>query len=428
MTKKILKISAVVLFILVLGLLYYYFFFAKGGSNNPGTGNAPGFGNLFPFGQNNSGNSNQPTNTNDAPETNQPFQTGSYLQKLRLITNEPVAGAKFIEDKTGVYIRYMEKATGHIYNVATFSENVSEISNTTIPQIYEANFTEKGNSFIARYVKDDNETIETLYGKIATPSTSSGQAVASSTPTNIASSTQTTVGILLPENIESLSVSPSGTNIFYIQKSASGSTGIIATPSGGGRKQIWDSKIRSVLPQFAGENQILITTKPNASINGYAYIVDTKTGAVKNVLANIPDLSVLANPAGTALLFYTSVNNGELFVYSISNASTTQITPTTFPEKCLFDPSNKNILYCAVSKNSLGAGALDNWYLGLQSFSDDIWKYDLTAGTSSMLEDLKLDSGRDIDAINLQINSASSLLLFQSKTDGSLWSLNVSGN
>lgn len=414
MTKKILTISAVILFIILLGMAYYFLFYIKNNpNNNTATGNTPE-NNFFPFGQNNP--SGGATSTNSTGEPNTPVTTESYTQKLRLITNEPVAGAKFLEDKTGVWIRYMEKATGHIYDVATFSNSINKISNTTIPQIYETLFTEKGTSFIARYVESDNETIESTYGKIATISTS--------TPQNQASSTKIVSGTMLSSNINWLAVSPNGANIFYLQTSANGSTGILAKPNGSAKKQIWDSKIRSVLPQFLGENQILLTTKPNVSTNGYAYLVDAKTGSVKNILGNLPDLSTLANPSGASLLYYTSAG-GNLSVYTIAGANNTEITPTALPEKCVFDQSNKNIFYCAVPKNPLSFGSLDNWYLGLISFSDDIWKYDLNKGTSSMIENLKSDAGRDIDATNLQINSASSLLLFQSKSDGSLWSLTI---
>jgi hypothetical protein len=403
MLKKILKISAITFFVIALGIVYYYFFFAKNTTSSANTaGNTPSSTNFFPFGQGGtsaSGNQNQFATSSI---TNQP-QAGNYLEKLRLISNDPVAGATFVEAPAGVYIRYIEKATGHVFDVATFSSDAHEVSNTTIPQLHDAFFTEKANSFVAQYVLDDTETIATLYGKIAS----------------------TTTGTQLASGMDSLAVSPSGANIFYIQKSASGSTGILSAPNGINKKQIWDSKIRSILPQFAGENSIIMTTKPNAQLAGYAYLVNAKTGSVKTILQNISDLSTLANQTGTTLLYYTSDNGGGMFSYSLTNGTTTAITPVTFPEKCVFDTNNKNIFYCAVSNGGLSATALDDWYLGTVSFADDIWKYDMSKNTATILENLTLNAGRNIDAINLQLNSSGSLLIFQSKTDGSLWGLNV---
>src|SRR5579872_991881 len=168
--KKILKISAIVLFIIIMALAYYYFFFAKSSSSQSSqtqTNQQPGQ-NPFPFGQGSAPTSTPETGTTTSAEAgqNQPLQAGDYLQKLRLITSEPVAGATFVENKTGVTVRYMERATGHIYDVSTNSSTVTEISNTTIPKIYETLFTDGGSGFITRYIGDDGQTIETLYGKI----------------------------------------------------------------------------------------------------------------------------------------------------------------------------------------------------------------------------------------------------------------------
>lgn len=401
MTKKILTISATTLFIIALGMIYYFFFFAKEGTSNP-TGNTPTATNFFPFGQGGTPNQNQSTTTINTEATN-PTQTSNYLEKLRLISNEPVAGATFIENKNGVYIRYAEKATGHVFDVSTFGPDIVKVSNTTIPKLHEVFFTEKGTSFIARYVMSDDETIGTIYAKIAS----------------------TTTGVSLPQYIDSLAFSPSGTSIFYILKSQKGSVGILSSPNGSGKKQIWDSKIRDVSGQFAGENQVLITTKPNSRILGYSYLVNTKTGSLKSALQNVLGLSSFVNPSGTTALYYTSAGGGVLATYSLTNSTTTTQTPTTFPEKCVFDQNNKTIFYCAVSSRGLSPTSLDEWYLGLVSFSDNIWKYNTSTNSATQIEDLSLNARRDIDATNLQLNPAGSILMFQSKTDGSLWSLVV---
>ncbi len=416
--KNILKISTIVLGIIAVGLLYYYFFFFKASTPTINTSTKPSSTNFFPFGQGGTtGNTTKP-NTNTNPTTQQLQQASNYLQKLRLISNEPVAGATFIENKNTVIIRYIEKATGHIYDVSTNSATINQISNTTLPKIHEAFFTDLGLGLIARSVGDDGESIQTIYSKLPASVATTTQKIASS-------SILTLNPLVLQTNIPFLTVSPSTKNIFYTQKSFAGSTGIIALSNGTSKKQIWSSPVRSVYPQFSGENTVLVTTAPNASVYGYAYLVNTKTGGVKNILGNIYDLSVFANTTGTDFVYYTSASGGQFFHYVLANSSTTPLTPTTFPEKCVFDTSSKTSLYCAVPNDSLSQNSLDNWYLGLNSYSDSIWKYDLKAGTSQMIEDLSSNAGRNIDVINMHINTVGSLLLFQSKTDGSLWSLNV---
>jgi hypothetical protein len=405
--KKTLTITGAILFILVFIFAYYYFFFAKpAAQNSTSSGSSSFFANLFPFGN----SAAIPTSTSTDTTTDQgqnPVTNGDYLEKLRLITNEPVAGASFVQATTGVSVIYMQKADGHIYEVSTYSASSTQVSNTTIPKIHNAFFVNNGTGVVAQYVGSDGDTIQTFY-------------------MNVSSTTNATI---LPSGMDSLAVSPSGKNIFYIIKSFTGSTGIIALPNGSNKKQIWSSAIGSVLPQYINDNDVLVTTKPTNEANGYSYIVSTKTGAVSSAIGGeYPDLSVLADPTGQNFLAYSTVNGGQLFFKSSNSATSTVLTPTTFPEKCVFDTNTPTTLYCAVPKDFLNTSALDNWYMGLVSFSDDIWKYDLKAHTQMMIDDVQSDSGRSIDATNLQLNSAGSLLLFTSKTDGSLWSLNVSGN
>ncbi len=401
--KKSLKIIAIVLGIAIIGLIYYYFFFAQ--NNTSGTPNPiQSVLNLFPFGNDN----NNPTPVDTATSTDvvlTPAQTGSYLQKLRLISNEPVAGATFITGTSSTLaIRYMEKATGHIYDVSTSADTVEKISNTTIPKIHEAFFTEGGKGVLARYLGDNNEIIQTVYGKVG-------------------SSTTLT---LLPENISFLSVAPSGKNIFYVTGTNgslnTGSTGILASPNASTKKQIWTSPIGHVIPQFVNDTQVMVATSPNAGAPGSIYTINTNTAALKNVLGQYFGLSAIVNPAGNTLL---TSSEGSLFTYSMTTGTTSPINPATFPEKCVFDSINKTVVYCAVPKSGIDRNSLDNWYLGLVSFSDDIWKYNISNNTATLVEDLPVDAGRAIDAIHLQLNTAGSILTFESKTDGSLWSLNV---
>ena len=405
--KKTLYITGTILFILVMAFAYYYFFFAKPATQNgTSSGGSSLFSNLFPFGNSATIPANT-TATTTLDQTQNSVANSDYLEKLRLITNGPVAGAAFVQSLRGTDILYMQKADGHIYDVSTYSASSTQISNTTIPRIHTAFFVNGGAGVVAQYVGSDGDTIQTFY-------------------MNVASTTNATI---LPSGMDSLVVSPDTKNIFYITKTFDGSTGVIAAPNGSGKKQIWSSAIGSVLPQYINNNDVLITTKPTSEAAGYSYMVNTKTGAVGSVVGDYADLSVLSDPTGQNFLSYSggnnNANNAQMFIQTANAATETLLTPTTFPEKCVFDTTTPTILYCAVPTSLLNSSSLDNWYMGLVSYSDDIWKYDLKAHTQTMLENLANDAGRNIDATNLQLNSAGSLLLFTSKTDGSLWSLNV---
>ena len=63
-------------------------------------------------------------------------------------------------------LRYVERATGNIYQ--TFADKIEEkkFSDTLIPMVYEAFFGNKGNSVIMRYLKADAKTIVTFAGTL----------------------------------------------------------------------------------------------------------------------------------------------------------------------------------------------------------------------------------------------------------------------
>ena len=65
-----------------------------------------------------------------------------------------------------VALRYVDRATGNIYQ--TFADKIEEkkFSSTIIPMVYEAFFGNNGNSVIMRYLKQDAKTIITFVGAL----------------------------------------------------------------------------------------------------------------------------------------------------------------------------------------------------------------------------------------------------------------------
>jgi hypothetical protein len=66
------------------------------------------------------------------------------------------------------------------------------------------------------------------------------------------------------------------------------------------------------------------------------------------------------------------------------------------------------------------------WYQGLITFSDDIWKLNLTTGESRIVASIEKESnGEIIDVINPVINKDDGYLIFTNKIDLSLWGLQL---
>lgn len=408
MSKKIIITTTVVLTLFLVCLLGY-FFLTKNSQSDTKTPST-GFKNFFPFGDGSSSSSNntpQSTTTNQANNQGYEPQAQDYALKLRKISTEPVSGAGTVDVKAGTLVRYIEKATGHIFEVELFSPKVSRISNTTIPLSNDAMWGNKSNSLVARYLKDDNETVDTylLNLKIST------------------SSEETISGIILPSNIDNMTVF--GTNVFYLIRGSNSSTGFISDFNGKNVKQIWSSDIKELNSQFVNDRIVALTTKPAVDVSGFLYFIDTKNGSAKRIIGNIAGLSTITNPDASRVA-YLEEGDATLFKYiDLKSRNSYNLNPNTFPEKCVWGKKTITTLFCGVPKDEIDSSSLTRWYKGLDSYEDAIWLYDTKTNASIMIEDLSNDSGEKIDVSDPIITDNDQYLIFTNKKDNSLWSLDL---
>jgi hypothetical protein len=407
MSKKIFIIIGIVLVISLLGLVGYYLFLQK---NSDGTvGNVSKIRDFFPFG----GESTDISTTTSPNNNNQDNivipQQQNFALKLRKISPGPVAGAGLADFKAGTVVHHIEKATGHIFETELFSPIQNRISNTTIPTVYDATWGNNNNSLVARYLKEDNQTIDTYTLSLKTTSTTTENTIS---------------GIQFPINITDYSVFDG--SIFYLEQKPDGAVGIVSNFDGSKKKQIWDSPIKELLSQYVNLGNVALTTKPYQNLPGFLYLVNTTNGQNKKILGGISGLSTLVSPDATKVLGISQTDIIRMFVYNMGDKSTQDITPATFPEKCVWSKKDKNLIYCAVSQEYLNGGSLTSWYMGLTTFSDDIWKYDIENNTASIVESFKTDTEESIDVIKPILSDNEQYLLFINKKDGSLWSLDLS--
>lgn len=406
MTKKTKYIITFVFLGLVLAGLVGYYILSRDTGGEEGTITNV-FRNFFPFG----GNETNPESNYPTPEYNTPSgneESVNFIRKLRKLTSEPVAGAGLLDVKAGTVVRYIEKATGHIYEIELFSPRQGRISNTTMPRVYDALWGNKNSSLITRYLKDDDRTVETF----------------SLTVKEVSTTTENTIsGIAFPENITDVSIF--GSSVFYLEKDDSSSYGYISTFSGTSRKQIWSSPMKEILSQYVNAKTVALTTKPEENTPGFLYFVDTGNGTVRKIIGDILGLSTLVNTDATKVLYLNQGGNATMYLYDLVSKSSTTLTPPTFPEKCVWDTKDKNIVYCAVPEEYLGTGSLTNWYKGIISTNDDIWKYDLKNNTATIVANLQQESGEYIDVIKPILSENEQHLVFVNKKDNTLWSLDL---
>lgn len=316
------------------------------------------------------------------------------------------------QKESATAVRYVDRATGNIYQ--TFLDTLSEkrISDTTLPKIYEAYFGNNGKNVLLRLLEDDNATIATYAGQLPDITETGDSALA-------------TKGGFLERNIKNITLSPDNTKFFYLLPTEQNTVGIIADLSGSSRSQVFSSAFTEWLPEWVSDRIIALTTKPSALVPGYLYTIDIKTKETKKVLGDIRGLTTLYSPNGKKVLYSETTGNGSSFTLSLYDTNTKQsaaIGIDTLPEKCVWASDNKTI-YCAIPTTITPGQYPDIWYQGIVSFSDAIWKIDTVLGLSKIITTPEQDNGIAFDGINLFLDVNEVSLFMTNKKDATLWQL-----
>ncbi len=311
-------------------------------------------------------------------------------------------------------VRYVDEATGNIYQ--TFADKIAEqkFSATIIPKVYDAYFGNNGESVVMRYLKADEKTIETFVGILPK------ELLGTDTTGN-----NEVKGSFLPDNVEDIAVSPDTSKIFYLFKIGDNPNermaGVVLNLLNNKKIQVFDSPFTEWLSFWRANNAITLSTKPSASVPGYMYGMDSAGKNLTKVLGEINGLTTQESPNGKLILYGDS--NLSLNIYNTDTRNSTLVGVKTLPEKCVWGSGN-DIIYCAVPK-SIDAGSYpDTWYQGETSFNDQIWKIDVKTGDAVMILDLAT-SGAEIDGIKLSLDKDGNYLFFVNKKDSFLWEFNL---
>ncbi len=439
------------LLIIVLGLIIvsvFWVLYSRQSPTSP-TGDSGGtnFLSMFnPFGKNEDttpdGTTNNPVNVTD--ETPTGSGTENPAIKLHKISTVPVAGFHiFLKERLkeipviapeviptettttpkkttkptppptefAPATRYVDRQTGNIYQ--TFLDKLEErkFSTTIIPKVYESIFGNKGNSVIMRYLKADGVTVETFVGGIPK------EVLGADTESNEIK------GTFLSNNITDLSLSPDTTKAFYLLNVGEGVLGTVLNIVDNKKTQVFDSPFTEWLSFWPNASMVTLTTKPSASVQGHMYMVNPTTKSFSRVLGDIYGLTTLTSPNGK-LVLYSDSGLG-LSTYDVSKKTTAPLGVRTMPEKCVWGPVS-DVVYCAVPRAINGGQYPDSWYQGEVSFSDQIWKINITTGATSMISDpITVTGGEDIDGIKLMLDTSGKYLLFVNKKDSILWKLDL---
>ncbi len=308
-------------------------------------------------------------------------------------------------------LRYVDKATGNIYQ--TFADKIEErrFSETIIPKVYDAYFGNNGQSVVMRRLKSNDVTIESFYGLL--PKEKLGEDMVSNE----------LKGAFLPEGIKDISLSPDASKIFYLSNFGESIIGTTLSLSDTKKTQVFDSAFTEWNSSWPTLKTIALNTKPSSEVPGHMYTLDVDKKGFMRVLGGINGLTTLMSPDGKRVL--VGNNTVSLYIYRMDTKTYETLGINTIPEKCVWGKTNIT-LYCAVPVNIEGTEYPDNWYRGEVSFSDQIWKINLIDGSTYMLADpILVPKGEDIDGIKLAVDAKEEYLFFINKKDSFLWKLDL---
>jgi hypothetical protein len=331
------------------------------------------------------------------------------------ISNTPVAGFTVLARGAEQSVRFVDRATGHIFDAilpsATGTPELEKrrVTNNTLPKVYEAYFRADGNAVLLRFIDETTDTVKNT-ALALTPPRGTSTELYGITATNFRG------------DIDSLA-SGAGDTLFYSLKE-SGSI-LSSSFTAGTLRTIFTSAFDNWRLSRLGNN-LLVYTKASSLSPGYAYSLPGTGGNLAKIIGPFNGLTALANSPGTRLLYSYSENGvGKLAVRNMQNNSTNEMSPATLTEKCVWSSKEANSVFCGTPIDGVRGAEPDNWYLGYTHFTDYIWKFDTASEIAELIAEPKTTYNLDLDVYEPRLSLDERHLVFINKRDMTLWALRL---
>lgn len=406
--------------VLIAFSVWYFFMKETGGPTTLGP-----TGSNLPFGSDTTNNFTPPElGEASQPATDELFgvdgmpaldEYGLPTSNLFRISSTPVAGFVTFTRNGRLTVRYVDRATGHIYDAFIPTSTNSQpfekikITNNTLPKVYEAYFKPDGNTVLIRLLKEDSDVVENLSLALTPPKTASGETLYSATST------------ALRGDMRAITVVSN--NLFFVLKDT---LSIVSSAfNGSGTKTLFTSAFTDWRLIPSGNN-LIIYTKASDTASGYAYTLNASGGSLTKILGPFNGLTVISNAAGDKIVYsYVDGNETRLFIRDIKDNDVLEMSPSTFAEKCLWGTKKAEKIFCGAPSDRLVRGDLDAWYTGAKHLSDRIWLFNTKTETAQILAEPNKELEIDIDVYMPKLSPDEDYLFFINKTDLSLWALKL---
>ncbi len=409
MSKKAFTLLIIILIAIFAALGWYLYNKSAGPSNtNPGT--TPD-SDLFPFGPGGTTNTTGTSTTSGTSTQSEIDLSGSgevRLPRFRQISFVPTAGAVASSTASSTVIRYIERATGHIYETDSEKSVVTKISTITIPKVYEAIFTQNATRLLIRYFKEDSDVIRTFYAKIAMPQRPE----------------QALEGLFLPDGIRNIAVNAN--KIFYLVWRDTNAQGIMANMDGSNKEAIFNSSFGEWTTNWTSPKAIVISSKPSNATGGSSYLMNPANGDYTKTLSGVYGLETVANTDGTLVLFSGSNQNTlATSIFDVKTGTSQRLSVSTLANKCVWSTKDRATVYCAIPQSPRSASYPDDWYKGKVGFDDVLWKIDAVSGETEELLNPDSTIGLTMDMIKPSLDQNENVIIFTNKKDMTVWRYNL---
>lgn len=339
----------------------------------------------------------------DKPTTGQTFVSTISLREI--VSTSTVGTSTKISVKltqsTSSVLLFVDRVSGYVYSHNLENGETMQISNSTIPGVYDAFIFNKGKQILIRYLDADRTTIISIVATIPVVKING-------TPLPLENITY------LPKNISSVSVSASSEKISFLVPSSFGSSFYTITTKG---QTLTASSPFSEWSLTYGGEQLFATSKPSAYVEGQTVLIPSFTLVVGG------KTGLMSTPSSFGSLIHSMWSSRGLASFLTIGGETRVLSEKTISSKCA---DGKNFFICGVPKtipSSLGEGLPDEWYQGGIMFSDSIVLVDAKTGDIYPLFDF--DANQPTDITHPISSKDSSLFGFIRKQDGSLWLLRI---
>lgn len=377
MSKKILITIGSVSIVLLLGVWVYLFVF--GTPNNIGDALT---------------NFRSPSTPYEQPIVSNSTSTIALGSKdLSQLSTRFVAGFKILSDS---YVRYVEKGTGHIYEINLDSGTEERIDGTTT-----------GNTTLAYFNND-----------------ASGVIIISDNGTERKVNWRATIGQSgdqsLPENSYDFTWKQDG-DLFYTVKTP-GQT-VAHQNHNGDDTELWQIPLSDVRALFTESGDYIVNNPASRLSSGVYKISD---GKLTPLINNRYALTTVTDSIGQLFLYrYFDTEEQTSLSRALNTDTKEEISSalSAVPEKCAFDSFNY-LVWCASSFSFLGTDRefLNKWYRGEVTSPDKLWVSDYNDLSSATLAiDLSEEAGFYVDVVDLAVSDNGKMLLFKNKINDALW-------